>query len=91
MAPGMWAYTAKEDVGFGDAIYSSIDEAYPGSRPRQVHVSQMEVAQKAHEGEPLFFRTKVLSLSASVPNPRALRRVDRGHARPVRRAARRAE
>ena len=64
MAPGMWAYTAREDVGFGDAIYSSIDEPYPGSRPRQVHVSQMEVAQKAHEGEPIFSDTPFSSLIA---------------------------
>jgi hypothetical protein len=49
-----WKVGAKEDVGFNDswAMPSlSIDEPYRGSKPRQVHVTQAERAQKAHEGE----------------------------------------
>ena len=54
-----WRVGGKEDVGFNTApIYASIDEPYRGAKPRQVHVTQAEMAQKAMEGAGIVFEAR---------------------------------
>lgn len=67
-----WRYTAKEDVGFGPSIYSSIDEPYPGAKPRQTHITAAEHAAKAQEGERQLPKPHALRRACGTHNTRAL-------------------